>query len=218
MIKDKLQIYTLSVVLVGDFNPVIINPFWLAQKGLIKEQEAANAKVELIHNDLTRFDIGWAHIEITQNRFEIRSSQEPFFNPIKDLVTSIFSKLSETPIKLLGINHIKHFQFDHEQYYNFGNKLAPLANWDFLNEPKVVYLEIMDLNRKDGQKGSYRVKIEPSNEIKPGVVINTNDTYQLSEESKGRNGEIMQILINSWSNSIKVADETPEEIWKKINA
>ena len=218
MLKDKLQIYTLSVVFVGEFNPVIIQPFWLANKKLIREQEAEDVKVELIHNELVKFNLDWAYFEITKNRFEIRSSKEPYFEAVKDLALSIFKVLKETPIKVLGINHLKHYSLTEQQIYNFGDKLAPLNNWsEFLSDPKMLQLEIIEQKRKDGLNGHIRVKIQPSAQVGNAVVINLNDHYSLKDEETGRNGEIIKILQENWQKSQNLANEIPESIWKKIN-
>jgi hypothetical protein len=99
LFKESLQIKTMSIVLIGDFNPVIIQPFWLASRKLIREQEAQNAHVEIIHNELVKFELDWVSIEITKNRFEAKSSQEPYFDPMRDLCVGIFEFLRETPIK-----------------------------------------------------------------------------------------------------------------------
>lgn len=218
MLKDKLQIYTLSVVFIGEFNPVIIQPFWLANKKLIREQEAEDVKVELIHNELVKFSLDWAYFEITKNRFEIRTSKEPYFEVVKDLATSIFKILKETPVKVLGINHIKHYTLNDEQLFNFGNKLSPLDNWtEFLSDPKMLQLEIIEQKRKDGLNGHIRVKIQPSNQVNKGVLININDHYSIKEEENGRNGEIVKILQENWNKSYNLANDIPESIWKKIN-
>src|SRR5215218_2825408 len=158
------QIYTLAVVLVGDFNPVIISPFWLSSKKLIREQEAFEAKVEVIHNEIVKFELDWAKIEITKERFEIRTSLEPFFDPIRDLAISIFEILKETPIKAVGLNHLKYYAFENaDQYYKIGNSLAPLGVWnDIMSDARLLSLEIVETKRKDGLNGSFRARIKPS--------------------------------------------------------
>lgn len=218
MLNDKLQIYTLSVVLIGEFNPAIIQPSWLASKNLIREQEATDTNIELIHNDLTRFQLDWVTIEVTKNRFELRTSKEPYFGPTKDLALSIFNILKETPITAIGINHLKHYSLNEAELLNFGDKLAPLSNWnEFMNDPRVLLLEILEQKRIDGLEGSYRVKVQGSADVKNGVLINMNDNYTLKSEAKGRNSEIIKILGENWENSQKRATEIPEKIWQKVN-
>ena len=146
MFKEYLETYKLVIVVVGNFNPSIIQPFWLANKKLIRENEAQNAEVNVVHNEITQFNIGWAHFEITPQKFQISTSQEPYFEPIRDLVIEIFKILKETPIKHFGINHMRYFDLrDKERYYNFGNKLVPLNNWnEFLNNPRLLSLTITE--------------------------------------------------------------------------
>lgn len=221
MLNDYLQIHTASVVFVGEFNPVIIQPFWLANKKLIREQEAQDAKVEIIHNEIVKFEIDWARIEITKNRFEIRTSQEPYFEPMKDLVISIFEILKETPISALGINHLKYYAIpNYDLYYNFGDKLVPLNNWTkIFNDPRMMFLEIVDQKRKDGLKGMFRVRVQPS-DIKLstsfGVLLTFNDQFDLNTNEDGRHGELVQILGKQWKPSQIQSTEVAEVIWSKI--
>jgi hypothetical protein len=219
---DSLQINTLSIVFAGEFNPVIIQPFWLAHKKLIREQEAENAKVDLIHHELVRIDFDWAFIEITKDRFEIRSSKEPYFEPVRDLALGIFNILKETPIRALGMNHIFHFALnDERRYYDFGDKLAPLKNWNtFMKDPKMLQLEIFEKTRPDGLNGHYRVRIQPSDQISPtnfGVAIYINNHFSVEAGQKGRNREMLSTLAENWSNSFTRASDICNNIWKSVN-
>lgn len=219
MIKSLIQVRTLSLVFLGDFNPVIIQPFWLAEKKLIKEQEAVGINVELIHNELAKYELSWASLEITKKRFELRTSKEPYFDPLKDLLISIFSILNETPINALGINHIFHIGLpDKERYYEFGNKLAPLKIWDeILSNPRVLQLEVTEESRKDGLPGYLRVKINPSDQkIQYGVSININDHYSIQPGATGRKGELLTTLKENWVLSNNKAFEIVENLWDKI--
>lgn len=219
MLHDHLQIYTLSIVFLGEFNPVIIQPYWLAHKKLIREQEAQNATVDVIHNEIVKIELDWAKFEITKNRFEVRTSQEPYFEPLKDLIISIFEILRETPIISLGINHLKYFSLPSEEsYYNFGNKLAPLSTWnEVLNDPRMLFLEILEQDRKDKINGKYRVRIQPSDiKMQNGILIQVNDHIDLNPGETGRNGEMVKSLGNNWRASMNRATEIIETVWKKI--
>ena len=216
MFKEYLETYKLVIVIVGNFNPSIIQPFWLANKKLIRENEAQNAEVNVVHNEITQFNIGWAHFEITSQKFQISTSQEPYFEPIRDLVIEIFNILKETPIKHFGINHMRYFDLrDKERYYNFGNKLAPLNNWnEFLNDPRLFSLTITERNRKDGLKGEYNISVQPP-DIKIasqfGLLININDHLNCEDQS------FLKIFSDNWEPSFKKADNTLESFWNKIN-
>jgi hypothetical protein len=222
MLHDNLQVYTLGIVFVGDFNPVIIQPFWLAAKQLIREGEAKNAKIELIHNDVCKFDLDWVHVEVTKKRFELRTAKEPYFEATRDLALSIFGILKETPMTALGINHIKNFALrDAKTYEDFGDRLSPLSNWrDVFLDPKLLQLDIIDVQRKDKLNGNFRVRITATDrvlDIKYGVAFNINDHFSLPAESEGRNGEMVKILAGEWQRSIERAQDVVESVWSKVN-
>ncbi len=216
MFKEYLETYKLVIVVLGNFNPSIVQPFWLAHKKLIREKEAQNAEVELVHKEISRFNIGWAHFEITPQRFQITTTQEPYFEPVRDLVVEIFKILKETPINSFGINHLRYFDLrDKERHYNFGNKLAPLNNWnEFLNDPRLLLLQITERERRDGHKGTYNILIQsPDIQIASGfgVLININD------DIKCENSDFVTTFSKNWESSFKKADDTSESIWNKIN-
>jgi hypothetical protein len=217
MFKDILEIYTVSIVLLGDFNPTIIQPYWLSNKKLIGEQDAANADIKLIHKDLVRFDSDWFFLDVNKVRFELRTSKQPYFEPLKDLTVGIFHFLKETPIRAVGINHIFHLPFrDDDQNIKFGNSLASLNNFStFMDNPRVYNLQVIDQKRKDDKPGSVTVGIAPSGETtsKFGVSINMNDHFILGNSEPGRNGEIIEILKNEWQNSFENAKNISEKIW-----
>jgi hypothetical protein len=111
MTSEKyLQKESLSIVFLGEFNPVILQPFWLLNKGLIREEEAKNAKVGVIHNEIVKYELDWVGIEISKQRCEFKTTKSPYFYPMRDLAISVFKILRETPLKALGINHIFDFQ------------------------------------------------------------------------------------------------------------
>lgn len=220
MLHDYLQVYRLSIVLTGEFNPVIVQPFWLASKKLIREAEATTAKVQIIHNDIVQFDLDWVSIEITKRRFEFKTSQEPYFEMVKDLAISIFEILNETPITALGINHIKHYSLrDAAQFYSFGDRLAPLSNWSFLEGPRLFNLEIVEVNRPDALNGNYRIRIYPSDsDGRFGVVFNINDHYAFSSgNSKSNSSDAVKTLASQWKNSSDQAQFVINSLWEKIN-
>ena len=42
-----------SIVLVGQFNPPIVTPQWLARHSLVSGEEADNAEIGVIHKEIT---------------------------------------------------------------------------------------------------------------------------------------------------------------------
>jgi hypothetical protein len=219
MLKEYQQIRTLNIVLLGEFNPAIIQPFWLAKKGLIKEQEALEAKLEIVNPQLTRYDLDWVFIELTANRFTFNSSKEPFFALVKDLVEGIFSFLPETPITAIGINHLIHYSIPRdEQFYEIGNRLTPLTMWDnILKDPKMLEYSIIEQKRTDKNAGSFLIKIQASDQIlKNGLLISVNDHLALKPDQNGRSGELIQLMKQTWTSSFKRTDESILQLWSNL--
>ncbi len=215
----KPEIHELVIVFVGDINPVIIQPYWLVNKGLIQETEGENAKVEVIHNEVVKFELDWVNFEITRQRLIVKTSKQSYFEVVRDLGISIFKILKDTPLKNLGINHLLHFKLDDGKYLKIGKKLAPFENWEgILNNPRLIQLEMTDEPRSDEFSGHYRVRIAPSELIRPfGVSMNINDHYNKVSKSIDAT-EMVTTLTKAWIKSMERAKSTYSELWKKIEA
>lgn len=218
MLQENRQITSLNIVLIGQFNPVIIQPFWLSSKQLIKEEEATTATVEIIHSELVKFRIGdWLGMQITRDRFELHTTLEPYFEPLRDLTLGIFDILKETPLTAIGLNHILHYSLNDEKLYHLlGDKLAPLNNWDgLLNKPEILSLEVVQRGKENMPDGSVRIRIQPSDTLKQAYsfMININDHYSLKDIKS-----LNKLLNDNWSLSFKLASNaegTIEKILKK---
>jgi len=213
-LTSTIEAKNLSIVIIGNFNPAIVQPYWLANKGLIREEEAGNANIEFIHKDFSRFTIDWAFIEVQPDRFELRTEKEPYFEILMDLCLGIFNNLSETPIQAIGINHIRHLSpITPEKYLEIGDRLAPLKNWDFLKEPRILTVEVLE--NKSDNKGYLRVVIKPSDKIRNSISVNINDHFNL-----GSNGHSISVLndvfSNKWKKSLVKADEIVQNLLHKL--
>jgi hypothetical protein len=62
------QIRALNLVLVGDFNPTIFQPRWFSSEGILTDEEAGAANVQVIHPDVTVFDLEWMQITVQRDR------------------------------------------------------------------------------------------------------------------------------------------------------
>src|SRR5688500_18081918 len=124
----------LFIVMVGKFNPVIINPNWLVGKGLINDLEAkeATGKEDFItHPEISQFQLSFCNIQVSQERYIISSPQEGYFDQVRALTAEIFDFLRETPIYQIGINTIHHYRLSGiEEWENFGDTLAPKEIWN----------------------------------------------------------------------------------------
>lgn len=217
MLERYLKIETLSIVFVGDFNPVILQPFWLANKNLIGEIEANKANVDIVHKEVVKYELDWVSLEITKNRCQFKTSKEPYFEPLKDLAVGIFKILKETPISSLGINYIYDLSLiDEKRYYDFGSKLTPLNIWENeLNDPRLMSLEIKEESRTDKQKGFRRVRISPTDQKIPfGITVNINNHFDLINE--GSKIDAVSHLINNWEESSNQSKRILQSLFTKI--
>ncbi len=205
----------LSVVLVGDFNPVILQPFWFSSKKLIGQDEAKGADIEVIHNELVRFSLNWISFDFTKKRLEFRTTQKPYYNPLKDLVESVI-KIIDFKAEAIGINHIFDFSLrDADQYYKIGDVLSPLNIWKSeFNEPRLKEVGIIESCRKDGLEGMRRVTISPSSDksIDFGICFNVNNHFNISKDKS----EMLSILVEKWDDSIKDAISIATLVLEKI--
>ena len=219
MLKENQQIRTLAIIIIGKFNPAIIQPFWLAKKKLIKDPEAENAIVEIIHPQLTRIDIQWVAIEVSSDRFSLTSSDESMFEAVKDLAEGIFTCLPETPITAFGINHIIHYLIpNNDLYVEFGNRLSPFSNWnEIIENPRMLQLQIIEQSRSDKLKGHFIVNVQPSDKLvgKNGIVISFNDHVKL-EEKENTNTELIEKTNLIWNPSFNRVDQIADKLWENL--
>lgn len=221
MLDKYLQIETRGIVFLGDFNPSIFHPFWLASKNLIQEEEAKNAKIDVIMNELSRFQLGeWLTVEVSRNRYEFKTMKSPYFSPMKDLASNVFRILGETPIKAVGINNVYDLSLKSEEnYYKFGDTLAPLSNWsDVLDSPKLLNIEIVETQEEEKQLLK-RISISPTAlelKVNFGVNFNVNNHFILSKNSSGNKAAILVDEKSDFcgDNSRKIVSNILSKIFK----
>ena len=144
-------------------------------------------------------------MEVTRNRFVVQTSQEPYFEIVRDLAYGTFELLHHTPLKQLGINYNAHYRVKSEkEWHQFGDRITPKEIWkDVLDNPGMSTVTIEGNLNRDGIKGSIKVKVEPSPKIHPGVFFDINDHYEVEDKDKSLGGkEIVSILKQMWKKSM----------------
>ncbi len=176
----KLEIDGAAILLVGDFNPKIFQPAWLAAKGLIRQEEADAATVSVVHHDLTDFTSGWLSMQVLPERFQASSSEAAQVKPLCDLVESIFTLLEHTPVRAMGINRMLHYKLPNaEKYRAFGDMLAPKPLWEKqFEEPRLVSQTMT--GKRPGKASKFvQMKVERSVKATPfGVYFQSNEHYE----------------------------------------
>ena len=169
----------LHFTLIGDFNPAIFHPAWFSAEKLITETEAKEAADVLCAPQYAKFQLPWATFSITQDHFNVSTTRESHFEPLRDLVVGTFKLLKHTPIKKLGINVEQHYQYeDFEKWNSFGHKLAPKEIWkNFMDDPGLLSLTMTDKTVRKDPPGLTRVDVQSSLRVKPGIYFGINNHY-----------------------------------------
>ena len=198
-----------SVVLLGDFNPVIFHPEWYLRHGLIEEEEGREAKVEVVMNDVAIVRLKWAVVEVMRERYTARSNDESHFDPLRDLVIGTFNLLEHTPIKQIGIN--RHIRFEVENadvWHHIGHVLAPKKHWrTHLREPGLMQITIRG---KCGEPEDHQVNVtlKPISHEPPTIQLEINNHYILGQTKFDNANALLQARWEiDLSSSAKLAED-----------
>lgn len=215
--QPQFERKSLSIVLRGIFNPAMFHPSWFASQDLIREKEAEAANIEVVHPQVSVFDLDWLRVRITQDRFHVATIQEAYYEPLRDLVMGVFTILDYTPLRVLGINRDFHYDFASEEaWHAIGDLLTPKEHWkDILERPGMRAI-VIEGQRPDDLPGYIRVKVEPSQEIRYGIFIDINDHYILSTEGDAivEKERLLKPLSQNWMESMKRHETIAQSIIK----
>ncbi len=196
-----------SIVVRGNFTPTIFQPFWLASNNLIKEAEAEAAQVKILTPTLTDFSAEWLFLNVIANRFQIKTEQEPYFEPLRDLGIGLFTLLQDTPLRMMGINsHFVYNLHSEDDWHSLGHRLTSKEDWDPILDSPGMQAVIIQGERPDDYDGYIQVRVQPirNEEVELGVFIAVNNHFVLAEENRpDKAQEVVEILSQNWTNSIE---------------
>jgi len=213
-----------SIVLIGNFNPVIFHPDWFKRMEILPEDLVDAAEIVVIHPEITSFRADWLELKVEQGSFSVTTSEAPWIR-LSDLVVRTFKEfLSHTPIKKMGINREIHFSTPSEEVRNaVGARLAPHEPWgewaehiekrDGKIHGGMRTLVMEQSVRDDGLPGYIRTKVEPSNRITNGIFMQVNDHYQVENlEDPIGSGELIDNLESSFERSITRSEWIADQV------
>lgn len=200
MAKTRELQRSLSIVVLGTFNPPIFDPLWLAQEDLVRPGEAEAVALEIVHPEVTAFQMDWFRLEVTRERLLVRSARTSHFEALRDLVVGSLDLLRHTPTRALGVNHEIVFECDsRDRFDKLGWTLAPEDNWSNLKRPGLALLHEMG-QREDGYDGFVRVIVEPNLQGELRVRLEVNDHFEFSTtKAHVPTLQIGQLLNDQWA-------------------
>lgn len=218
------QSETVTIVVVGNFNPAIFHPAWLAKNNLIREEEAQSADVALVSGEATIFDADWLKLQVTQERF-IASTRDPSkYRPLRDLVLSVFKLLEHTPVTAVGLNTDAHYKLDTlEEWHSFGHFYVPKSTWSSLLENAGMKMLIVEGTRQGSGASKVEIQVQPSPSVKFGVFFHLHQHYELANQAeKYGNKSAMTLLLttidNEWDDFLLFAGSAAKRLFADFRA
>ena len=212
---EKLSV---SLVLIGQFNPSILSPAWFQKTGLITDEDLEAANVAVIHPEIATFTVGGFAVDVRSNRFSIQVESEPVIRVIDAAEVLFRDLLPHSPIQQFGINYQEHFLLDSpERRIALGRALAPLGPWQAWGErikslsgENVSGMVALVMHETyEGNKGYRRVDVQPSSDMDPptcGVFMSVNDHNILAEGQQNvPAGDVIDMIQERFDNSIAEA-------------
>jgi len=221
------QINAANITALGNFNPLIFRTDWFQAKEIVVGADFDNAKVDILHADVSSFKLPWGQMQVDRDRFQISAIKEPLIRAC-DFFVKTFQFLPETPIRAFGINREVHFDAGTARAWDFiGDILAPKEFWgDFVRAAdgsKLGGLRVLMMEqaiavrgrstRLDGLHGWIRVQIEPSLHILKGVFVVVNDHFDLMEGDLPADGrKAVELVLEKWETSLDRAEGLVDRI------
>lgn len=204
------KVESAAIVLVGDFNPSIFQPAWLAANKLIRDDEAKEAKIQAIVPDVSSFGAGWLNLQVTRDRFQASTLDAAHYEPMKDLVIGIFALLEHTPFKQLGINWEAHYESALEERDRIGDALGPKPHWAPVMEDPKLFSIVMGGKPIVGKGDKHQVTVQPSVVVQPGIYIHSHWNYTKDGEDASR--ALLDCLASDWPPLLAEARQIDQRI------
>ena len=202
------EIFEHSIVLGGDFNVLIFQPLWFSAEGLIRENEARNAEVDILHRDIALFSLGWLQFRAEPNRVVFLTKHSSYLEPLRDLVIGTFNALSRRPIRGLGLNYNTHTQMPSDwNWEEFQKTLRGDGVLKAFDSGIVRSVSIENNRTYNDLEGTHNITIEPSPSIDRGVFVNSNDNYILRQDDPAGSDTAVKIVEEQWENAYNESEK-----------
>lgn len=211
-----------SIVLLGSFNPAIVHPRWLAEKGLLSQEAASFASGQrssqqpmIMTPQFTTFSADWLTVQVRQEQLILMTVEEGRDVDLRDFAEGLMSLLPETPVDAMGLNYDAHFRAtSQEAWHEFGDRFLPKDVWEgvfpagpWIARPTGQFVgmrsAIAEVHREPEKiPGFVRVELAPSVRVLPhGIYCGINCHYALQQDGgqRGAAGQYASVLASEWS-------------------
>ncbi len=213
--SSRPELEGVSIVVVGRLNPAIFQPLWFARHNLVREEEAQEAKLEIIHREVTVFSTEWFSLQVTDDKYQVATQDPTMYRPLRDLALGTFKILEHTPITAFGFNINQHFPMEsQDEWHALGDHYAPKDSWlRVLKNPGLRSL-VIEGTREDCQATRMQIRLQPSNRVRFGVFVHVNEHYDIAgeEDSIPTNGiqSFLKIAASSWDGFLSYGDNVAQ--------
>lgn len=199
-------------MLVGAFAPATFHPAWLERHNLIRPEEAVQAKLDFVHPEVALLSLGWAKLQVQQDRLALIATDPTQLLPMRDLVVGLIALLEHTPLKQMGFNREGHYKMaDEAEWHRVGDQLVPKNLWARRLEGRVGMRSLTVEGNRSGSKAKYvRIRVEPSLQVPHGVFFHLNEHYDFGENS--RLSDAASLVAEVWPAVSSFADEVMPQI------
>jgi len=206
---------TFSIVVLGDFNPAILQPLWFSVNELISRQEADNADIDVIHKEFASFLISGIKVQVDHSRLGMTAMESQRGPTLRDLVIGTLLILDHTPLKAIGLNRDLVFEMESDEaWHGVGDRLAPKDDWIRILESPGMQQIVVEGKRPDCSADRVHVRVQPSGTRK--ILIAVNQHYQLKTteeaEVRERHNEAVRVLNDDWQSFFAYALEAARGI------
>lgn len=196
----------INVVLIGVFEPWVLQPKWFAAQDLFTQAEASGTNVQENADDRVAFTTDVFDVIAKRGHLLIGTTRPRSLLRLKEVVSGMLALLQPN-ITRLGINRGTHFRLPSvEAWREIAQRLAPCQDWGLLPDVTMRKLTVQG-SRLDGRAGSVIVQVEPSVQFGPGVYIQVNDQFEVANRPSAEGCTAAErIVTESWGRSMTQAE------------
>lgn len=213
-----------GIVLVGNFNPSIFHPEWFIRHEIVpawnypaRSNSGDEVATVAVLPDLALVEFpDQRNLHVMLNKFTLRCTRASEYLTIKDIVTSTFDILQETPVTQMGMNYRADIQIaDRDLWLKFGEKMAPKSPWlaaapyiDDLDMEKQGVLGLLEMTmqmpRPDNLKGFIRPTLSAVDLDSRKLSISINNHVVIEDNNATT---MIDHLNNQWEKALAFADD-----------